>query len=476
MATVAQIKSFVNDIAEEALGEKAIRVKTTTDLVSLGDAVYSTADNKDAFWGVAADRIGRVAIAIREYTAQARSVRKDEFTWGLWYQKWRFERQKAVDSPTWKVNAETKQENPYDLTTSTKISVKYYGGKIPAFSYEDVIPEVQMRSAFTSFEAFGQLISGIYMNISNAMEVAKENLDNTAIATNIALVLKNGKAAQMRDLMYEYNKARGNTGANRVKRLDAMILADFLKYAGREIRTMTKVFPKMSTKYNVEGLDRHTSADKMVVEILEQFASATATYLESDTYHKELVALPRYEEVVYWQGDGVEAPTDNFDEASKIYIKNAAFKLNDDDTDTVQADGVICFIHDVDSASSIMHQEYSWSEINKRDRVTNFGMQAEQEYMVAADENAVVFFMSDNFVELDHHTASVTAAAGASHTASLTATVPAGVTVTWSTSDEEKATVSNGTVTGVAAGTAVITASYKVNGYEYKDVCTVTVS
>ncbi len=71
--------------------------------------------------------------------------------------------------------------------------------------------------------------------------------------------------------------------------------------------------------------------------------------------------------------------------------------------------------------------------------------------------------------------AAATVAAGS--TVSLTATtLPAGETVTWTTSDATKATVSSGTVTGVAAGTAIITASITVNGITYTDSSTVTVT
>ena len=55
-------------------------------------------------------------------------------------------------------------------------------------------------------------------------------------------------------------------------------------------------------------------------------------------------------------------------------------------------------------------------------------------------------------------------------TLSLTAgSIPEGATVTWASSDTSKATVSNGTVTGVAAGTVTITASatgYKTGSYD----------
>ena len=64
-----------------------------------------------------------------------------------------------------------------------------------------------------------------------------------------------------------------------------------------------------------------------------------------------------------------------------------------------------------------------------------------------------------------------------SDTATLTATtVPAGETVAWISSDVNVATVSNGTVTGVAVGNATITAKFTKDGVDYTATCAVTVS
>lgn len=76
-------------------------------------------------------------------------------------------------------------------------------------------------------------------------------------------------------------------------------------------------------------------------------------------------------------------------------------------------------------------------------------------------------------VTLNKSTATVAAEA----TETLTATtVPAGVTVAWTSSDETVATVADGVVTGVAAGSATITAKITVNGVDYTDTCAVTVT
>lgn len=77
------------------------------------------------------------------------------------------------------------------------------------------------------------------------------------------------------------------------------------------------------------------------------------------------------------------------------------------------------------------------------------------------------------YVKLDKKTATV----AVEGTTTLTADkYPSSATVTWASSDSTKATVSNGTVTGVAAGTATITASITSNGKTYSDTCVVTVT
>ena len=79
-------------------------------------------------------------------------------------------------------------------------------------------------------------------------------------------------------------------------------------------------------------------------------------------------------------------------------------------------------------------------------------------------------------IMLNKNAATVTAAAGTNHTVQLKATLlPDGVkdAITWASSDSTKATVSaNGLVTGVAAGSAVITAT----SGDAVAVCNVTVS
>ncbi len=77
-------------------------------------------------------------------------------------------------------------------------------------------------------------------------------------------------------------------------------------------------------------------------------------------------------------------------------------------------------------------------------------------------------------VTLDKETLSLVASG---ETGSLTATtVPDDAEVDWTSSDETVATVANGVVTPLTAGTATITAKITVDGQEYSDTCAVTVT
>lgn len=76
-------------------------------------------------------------------------------------------------------------------------------------------------------------------------------------------------------------------------------------------------------------------------------------------------------------------------------------------------------------------------------------------------------------ISLNTHTVEI--ADGDTYNLSAT-TVPAGETVTWSSSDSEVATVSNGVISAEGEGNTIVRASITVDGVTYDDTCTVIVT
>ena len=386
MANVNQIYLLVNDSAKEAIGSSAITAKDTGTLVSLGNQVLSSTENKDAFYKALTDRIGRTVIAVRAYSPKARAVKRDEMDWGIIYQKISFKLNNASKNGTW--NTVT-QADPFDVEPQTE-AVETLFSKMGTYTYEDSIPDTQLFTAFTSAERMGAFISGIYVNMDNALKLAEDNLANLAVNTYIAGALIKGKATQKRNLLKEYNTATGET----LTVANCLRNAEFLKFASREIKTVISNMEKFSVLYNTStDIPRFTPSDKLVVEILGQFASATASYLESNTYHKELVALPMYEEVAYWQGSGTSF---SFNDVSTISIVNESLATEGNATGTITQSGVIAFVHDVDAVASTIMNRRSNSIYNPRAERFNIFEKADKGYAVDLTENGVVFYIADS--------------------------------------------------------------------------------
>ena len=385
MATVNQIYAMVNDASKEALGSQALTVKDTVTLVSLGNVVLSSDTNKEAFYKALTDRIGRTVIAARAYSATKRSVKRDEMDWGLVYQKISYRRRDAVSNPTWVDNA---QADPFDVAIQTEAVQKLFA-VMSTYSFEDSIPDGQLFTAFTNSAAMGAFISGIYINMRNYMEQAEENLANLAVDTLIAGVLIKGGNAQKRNLLTEYN-----TKYSQSLTVDTCLAStDFLKYATREISTTKDNMSVLSTVFNAEAFPRHTPADKCVVEVLGQFASACDTYLQADTYHNELVKLPNYEKVVYWQSPGTNGFA--FGDVSKINIENEHLAVAGNTDGAIEQGGILALVRDYDAAASVIMRRRSASIYNPRAERFNIFEKADQGYAVDLSENAVVFYIAN---------------------------------------------------------------------------------
>lgn len=380
--TANQIYQMVNDSAKEALGSQAITAKDTGSLVSLGDQVFKSSEDVEAFYKTLTNRIGRTVIAVRAFEIQKRAVMRDEMEWGVIYQKVSFKPRDAVENPSWEP---TSQTNPFDIEPQTTMVQKLFS-VMGTYSYEDSLPDYQLFTAFSSASAMGAFISGIYTNMYNYLKIAEANLANLAVDTYMAgAITGSHKATQCRNLLKEYNTATSKT----LKAADALLDADFLKFASKTINDVVKQMKSPSTIFNGEGITRQTTDDKLVVEVLSQFATATTSYMESDTYHNDLVKLPHYEEIPYWQAPGASFA---FDDASSINITHA--KINSGAA--VAQKGIVAFVHDYDAVASIIYRRRSKSIYNPRAERFNVMEKADTGYAVDLSENGVVFIVADD--------------------------------------------------------------------------------
>lgn len=402
---VNQISTIVNDAFQDAVGETALASAIeTTDFVSMGHALGDgTSDSSislyERWFGSLANRIVKTNYSMRAYNPKSRGILRDETEWGAYVQKVHYDISDAVDNPAFGIPAIDSstgartygQASPYDVETSPVIKVLTFGGQ-GTWSVEIVRPIAQIMSAFTGESEMLAFVSGIYTYVDNSMKVQIEALERVSANTGIASVINNGRA---RNLLSEYN-ATLPAGSTSLTVATCLTDKGFLRYFAQQVTNTVKYMEDMSVGFNNERMPKFTPKEYNVVEVLTAVASASEMYLESDTFHNELVALPRYTEVNFWQTQGTSGAF-AFNDVSKISIQHDDFIDSSDEssTGTVTQTGILAFIHDVEAVACHFGERYTWEEVNKRSRVVMHGEQARKGYAVDNNENMVVFYIAD---------------------------------------------------------------------------------
>lgn len=377
--TFNQIYETVNLLAKEVLGEEAVNVVDTSTFVAVGSKILSSDTNKEQFYKALADRIGRVIVSVRSYGRKnVNGVSKNEMEFGCILQKIHYTMPESNSNPAWIFDT---QANPYDTenTIGVKAKLLVAGG---TYAFETKIPDYQLKTAFINATNMSAFISGLYTTISNAMDLAIENNENMAVATGIAVALNSNKATVKRNLLAEYNALY----SKELTKAECLTDKDFLLYAVNEMIIVKNSIARFSTLFNADGEEKFTPIDNLNVQMISDFDIAIKSRLLASTYNKDLIELPKYSSVPYWQGSGT---TNSFDDKSKINVKIEGVES------AIEQSGILCYMHDDMAVSSTIMNERIASVFNPFGDVTNYQHKAYLSYAVDGAENGVVFYVAD---------------------------------------------------------------------------------
>ena len=101
------------------------------------------------------------------------------------------------------------------------------------------------------------------------------------------------------------------------------------------------------------------------------------------SFHYELVALPNFEDVPFWQASG---DAFSFSDCAAINVKNGSTE--------VSQTGIISFIHDIENVAAYFGERKSWEMVNPRSDVVIHGEKAQKGFAVDNHANAVVFYLA----------------------------------------------------------------------------------
>ena len=160
--------------------------------------------------------------------------------------------------------------------------------------------------------------------------------------------------------------------------------AEALRIATAKISLFTKYLRKQSTQFNTAEYVRFTPSDRLVVQVLSEFESDVNRVLMSDTFHNDMVALPKYESIPYWQdSEGL-----TFDKVSSINVKTGTGTV-------ISKKGIVAFICDKWAILHTIKKQRVASRNFDPEALDMYFYQFRDMYANNLTMNAVVFYLED---------------------------------------------------------------------------------
>ena len=413
---VNQINAVVDSIYGQMVGGTTLTASNPDGFTSMGNKVLSSSSDKESFYNILMDRVGKVLNMAENWTFNKRGFYMNVLEFGNALQILTFEAgSTSADDAwlgvnSWQSTTRGTQNDPYSNTVNTSAK-QYIHTQRAAYAYKDVLPTIQIKTAWTSNEHMAAFIGGIYQTHKNALNAYAEAIGN--MVANRAMhecytkanALSDARPAIFRNLLAEYNVdvlgLGGSITASEgtitypsgwVKADNALKDAGFMAYAIEEIQLLVKRFGDVSRVFNI---DAHTTQSQApAVEILQSFASA-AKVAFANTYHNDILSLPNYAERSFWQSStdtrgGVNYAYD-FVTCSSM---NVQFDVSGSPYSALGR-GIIGFVYDTRAIMQTVEDYRSYSLFNPDDEVLNTYDKANVAYAINTFLNMAVLQIAD---------------------------------------------------------------------------------
>lgn len=318
---VNDMHELANDIIKEVTGqEENLLLEDLSNVVDVGRTLFAN-DHMDSFVKGLIRRIGRTVVETKNYKGKDFGLLATELDYGTVLQKIK------VKMPNFSINEE------YNLNDGETYECQlFYGTETRQDFFEsknnleiDVsIAKKQCESAFTSPAALESFVGAIFAAIANRMsliiEQYSQRMINLMIADNLYNVTLATGNTRAINVLKMYNDEYGLSGASALTAAKCLTDPAFIKYFCYIQGVMKDRLEHMTTLYNLEGWETFTAKDQVKTILYSPLYNASKIFLQSGTYHKDLVALEKTYSISAWQGIGDDFGT----EAGTIYCKDSA--------------------------------------------------------------------------------------------------------------------------------------------------------
>lgn len=375
---IKQVAQFVNDAQKEVLGESAIITEDLSNIVSVGETIANM-NLYDKYVGALVNRIARSIFSIRAYSGRAPRVLMDSWEYGSIVQKVHMKLPDAEDNESWElVDGATYEENQF---YKPQVFVKLWNHKT-TFEVPISIAEVQLKQSFLGAEEMARFVGMLYQAVENSLTLKFDELIMRTINNFIGATIQDGTSGvQVIHLVTEYN---ANYGAS-LTSATAPYDKGFLRYVVFRMKQVATRLSGYSTLFNLGGTQKHTPREDLRIVLHETIDAGVSAFLQSDTFHDELVKLPQADVVPFWQGSGTSYALADTTSIDVQVLDTSGSKQS------VKEDYIVGVMFDRDALGVTAFNRRTTSKYNAKAEFFNYWYKEDAGYFNDYNENFVVF-------------------------------------------------------------------------------------
>ena len=396
--TFQQSSAVLNNLVYQATGRALSIINTEADFISVAQTALTL--GKDVIFNTLSNVLAKTIFAIRPYSASMRGLQKDLPQWGAYMRKFNIVASDWKDDDAYKYPVtfdESQDGNPegngeavdqWIINKREFIQTNFLGQSV--FSDHYTVFEDQLETAFRNSSEFGQFLSMITTDMSNKVELAKENMSRGLVANFIGGLIAENNASRNVHLLTEYNALTGlSLTATTVYQPENY--GPFMKWVYARIASVASLFKEMSTRYqttiNGKFVPRHTPYNRQKMYMLGQDRYQLDARVLADTFHDTYLKYADVETLNFWQS--IDTPdkimvTPIYTNASGVATTGSA----------VTKTGVFALLFDEDAMGwAMIHERVIPTPVNARGEYRNMWYHMRLRCFSDNTEKGVVFLL-----------------------------------------------------------------------------------
>ena len=401
--TFEQTSSVLNSLVQQATGRSSV-INTEADFISVAQTALSL--GKDIIFNSLSNVLAKTIFAVRPYSASMQGLEKSLPQWGAYMRKFNIVASDWKDDDAYKYPVAfdaTEVSNPegnglsvdpWIINKREYVQTNFLGQSV--FSDHYTVFEDQLETAFRNSEEFAQFLSMVTTDMSNKVELAKENMSRGLVANFIGGLLVENDSDRVIHLLTEYNALTGMADTEGEYTAETIFLPDnyapFMKWVYARIATVASMFKEMSVKYqttlNSKPVPRHTPYIRQKMYMLAQDRYQIDSRVLADTFHNNYLKYADVETLNFWQG---------IDTPDKIIVTPTYTNTSGVATvagSAVTQTGVFATLFDEDAMGwSMVHERVIPTPLNARGEYRNFWYHMRLRCFSDNTEKAVVFLL-----------------------------------------------------------------------------------